>query len=143
MKNTARDATTSRAIPIRAAEPRPTVCAISIRLRPFAGDFFLRLGDRPFAQVTVRDSGIGIDPEDQVMVFDKFYEAGPITDHFSSHTRFGGRGVGLGLALVKGMVESHGGMVWLESAGTRVGGSAFHVLLPLLTSEAESGDDGR
>ena len=43
------------------------------------------------------------------------------------------------LSLVKGMVEAHGGMIWVESAGTggNVRGSAFHVLLPLAAEAAE------
>jgi hypothetical protein len=75
-------------------------------------------------------------------VFDRFYEVGRITEHFTSRTRFGGKGVGLGLSLVKGMVEAHGGMVWVESAGTTggTGGSAFHVLLPLAADISEAID---
>ena len=78
-------------------------------------------------------------------MFDRFYEIGRIAEHFTSQTRFGGKGVGLGLSLVKGMVEAHGGMVWVESAGTTggtrgAGGSAFHVLLPLAAATGEVGD---
>ncbi len=103
------------------------------RLRPFSPGFFKSPPATPLLQVTVQDNGIGINPDDHVKVFDKFFEVGDITGHFTSQTRFGGKGVGLGLALVRGVVEAHGGMVWVESPGTGLtdGGSAFHVLLPL------------
>lgn len=114
-------------------------------LRPFSASFFRNLAAEKLLQVTVRDSGVGIDPEEQPRVFDRFYEIGRIAEHFTSQTRFGGKGVGLGLSLVKGMVEAHGGMVWVESAGTAggtggAGGSAFHVLLPLATNIGEAVD---
>lgn len=103
------------------------------RLRAFSPTFFASPPAPRLLQLSICDSGVGIDPEDQLRVFDKFYEIGDITGHSTSRTRFGGKGVGLGLTLVKGMVEAHGGMVWVDSAGTGEGatGSAFHVLLPL------------
>jgi len=109
------------------------------KLRPFSATFFSNVSADRLLQITVRDSGVGIDPEEQLRVFDKFYEVGRIAEHFSSRTRFGGKGVGLGLTLVKGMVEAHGGMIWVESAGTGEGarGSAFHILLPLAAEAAE------
>lgn len=121
-----------------AAELKPREPA----LRQFSAAFFRNLNAEQLLQITVRDSGVGIDPEEQPRVFDRFYEIGPITAHFTSQTRFGGKGVGLGLSLVKGMVEAHGGMVWVESAGTSggtgdAGGSAFHVLLPLAATIGE------
>jgi hypothetical protein len=81
--------------------------------------------------------------EEQLRIFDKFYEVGDASQHFTSRTRFGGKGVGLGLALVKGIVEAHGGMVWVDSPGASPqtpGGSAFHILLPL-KQETEDNDD--
>lgn len=108
-------------------------------LRPFCSPFFAKLPQAPLLQVSVRDNGIGIPPEEQLRIFEKFYEIGDIDGHSTSHSGFGGKGVGLGLTLVKGMIEAHGGMVWVESAGTGRpdSGSAFHILLPLAdTSEA-------
>jgi PAS domain S-box-containing protein len=115
------------------------------KLCPFSASFFRDLTAEQLLQVTVRDSGVGIDPEEQPRVFERFYEIGRMAEHFTSQTRFGGKGVGLGLSLVKGMVEAHGGMVWVESAGTGggtrgAGGSAFHVLLPLAAATGEAGD---
>ena len=109
------------------------------KLHPFSPTFFTAPLPPRLLQVTVRDSGIGIAQEDQVRIFDKFYEVGDIAGHFTSQTRFGGKGVGLGLTLVKGMVEAHGGMVWVESSPL-LPGSAFHILLPLDGSQAAGGE---
>lgn len=117
---------------------------LETRLHAFSPNFFTNHPTGQLLQVSICDSGVGIDPEDQFRVFEKFTEIGEITSHSTSRTRFGGKGVGLGLTLVKGMVEAHGGMVWVESAGTGQGtGSAFHILLPLApeaVAEAEDAD---
>ncbi|MDX9709563.1 MAG: ATP-binding protein [Trichloromonas sp.] len=103
------------------------------QLRNFSTAFFTRPMSPRFLQLSFRDTGVGIDPAEQVRIFDKFYEIGPPDGHFTSRTSFGGKGVGLGLSLVKGVVEAHGGMAWVESPGTGEAqrGSAFHLLLPL------------
>lgn len=103
-------------------------------LRRFHADFIDRLENRWFLEVEVRDSGIGINYDEQIKIFDKFYEVGEIRHHSSGKHKFQGKGAGLGLAIVKGMVEAHGGMVWVESSlsdDTPERGSSFFVLLPL------------
>jgi signal transduction histidine kinase len=72
--------------------------------------------------VGVRDTGIGIAPEDQVHLFEKFYRVG-------SEETSGIEGTGLGLAIVKSIVEGHGGRVWVESE--RGQGSTFGFALPI------------
>jgi PAS domain S-box-containing protein len=72
------------------------------------------------AEVTVRDHGPGIRPEEQARIFDR-YERGRAAE--------GTGGLGLGLFLVRLLVEMHGGCVRLESAPGR--GTAFTVALPL------------
>jgi len=87
-----------------------------------------------FLEITVTDTGIGIDREDQVRVFDKFYEVGNIQEHSSGKVAFKAKGAGLGLSIAKGIVDMHGGEIWVESAGynpVRFPGSTFHILLPL------------
>ncbi|AMV72098.1 ATP-binding protein [Desulfuromonas carbonis] len=87
-----------------------------------------------FVELLVRDTGIGISDKDQVHIFDKFYEVGNIEEHFTGKTAFKGKGTGLGLTIAKGMVDKHGGEIWVESPGYDAQlcpGSVFHVLLPL------------
>ena len=85
--------------------------------------------------MTISDTGIGIEPEERHLIFDKFYEGGDVSRHFTSNSSFGGKGVGLGLTLVRGMVEAHGGMVWVDDSPTGAG-SSFNVLLPMEETHA-------
>ena len=73
-------------------------------------------------RITVKDTGIGIAPEDQERVFDAFYQ---VSGGLSGKTP----GTGLGLSLVRRFVEMHGGRIWLES--TLGAGSSFIFTLPL------------
>jgi signal transduction histidine kinase len=85
-------------------------------------------------QVTVSDTGIGIDPSDHDVIFEKFYQAGKLSLHSSGRTKFKGGGPGLGLAIARGVVNAHGGQLWVESPGydeQSCPGSQFHVLLPV------------
>jgi signal transduction histidine kinase len=73
-------------------------------------------------RLSIQDNGLGISPEDQIHIFDRFYRVRrPETDSIE--------GTGLGLAIVKSLVEAHNGQITLES---RLGeGSTFYVTLPL------------
>jgi signal transduction histidine kinase len=85
-------------------------------------------------EVIVSDTGIGIDPEFHDLIFVKFYQTGEIALHSSGKTKFKGGGPGLGLTIAKGIVEAHGGRIWVESPGhdeERCPGSKFHVVLPV------------
>ena len=75
---------------------------------------------------TVEDTGIGITPEDQAKIFEEFYRTPQAKE--MEH-----RGTGLGLPLVKRIVEGHGGTIEVESALSK--GSRFVFRLPLATSE--------
>jgi signal transduction histidine kinase len=86
------------------------------------------------AEITVRDTGIGIDEEHHELIFEKFYQVGGVALHSSGKTTFKGGGPGLGLALVRGVARAHGGKVWVESPGhdeTLLPGSTFHFQLPV------------
>jgi signal transduction histidine kinase len=87
-----------------------------------------------FLEVIIRDTGIGIDPDDSQVIFDKFVRLGNTALHSSSKTKFKGGGPGLGLRIAKGILESHGGAIWVESDGfdeKSCPGSTFHILIPM------------
>jgi signal transduction histidine kinase len=89
-----------------------------------------------FLEVIVTDSGIGISIEDQSLIFEKFGQLGRAELHSSGKTKFKGGGPGLGLAIARGIVEAHGGSIWVESTGydeKALPGSRFHILLPSRT----------
>ncbi|HWI53045.1 MAG TPA: ATP-binding protein [Symbiobacteriaceae bacterium] len=86
--------------------------------------------DVDFLEVAVKDTGIGIAPEDRKRVFEKFSQAG----------RERPEGTGLGLPLAKSLVELHGGCMWLESEPGR--GSTFHFTLPLCSEEGRISSHG-
>jgi signal transduction histidine kinase len=75
----------------------------------------------PYAQIQVADTGIGISPEFLPYVFERFRQAEGITQH---------GGLGLGLAIVRHLVELHGGTVCVESPGLGQG-ATFTAKLPL------------
>jgi signal transduction histidine kinase len=85
-------------------------------------------------EIAVRDTGIGLDAEHHELIFEKFYQVGDVALHSSGQTTFKGGGPGLGLALVRGVAQAHGGKVWVESPGqdeVNFPGSTFYLLLPL------------
>lgn len=89
---------------------------------------------KPEVEVLVRDTGIGIDKQHHELVFEKFYQTGELNLHSSGRTKFKGGGPGLGLAIVRGIVEAHDGRVWVESAGhdeKAYTGSSFYIRLPI------------
>ena len=73
-------------------------------------------------RVSVRDTGIGIAPEDQASVFDEFQQVGRPSDRSRE-------GTGLGLTLAKRFIELHGGRIWLKSEIGK--GTTFTFSLPL------------
>ncbi|MDL1912152.1 HAMP domain-containing histidine kinase [Chloroflexi bacterium CFX6] len=92
-------------------------------------------------EVTVTDTGIGISPEDQAVIFEKFGQLGRLDLHSSGKTKFKGGGPGLGLSISRGILEAHGGSIWVESEGydeKKCPGSTFHVLIPIRTESPES-----
>jgi two-component system phosphate regulon sensor histidine kinase PhoR len=88
---------------------------VEIRVIPYCGT-----GNTKIGEISVSDTGIGIPPEDLSKIFEPFYRGKNTT---------GESGVGLGLALVKEVVDLHGGKILVESEIGK--GSMFSVLLPL------------
>ncbi|MCL4871226.1 MAG: GAF domain-containing protein [Anaerolineae bacterium] len=84
--------------------------------------------DDGFVSISVSDTGIGIAPENQTKIFDRFYRA---EDSDIQQVP----GTGLGLAIVRSLVEMHGGSITVNSA---IGaGSTFTFTLPIVTSDGE------
>jgi len=93
-----------------------------------------------FIEVTVADTGIGISAEDQATIFEKFGQLGRVDLHSSGKTKFKGGGPGLGLPIARGILEAHGGSIWVQSAGhdeRRNPGSIFHILIPARTESSD------
>ncbi len=88
----------------------------------------------PGVEIVISDTGIGINMEDQELVFEKFYQTGKIDFHSSGQTEFKAGGPGLGLAIARGVILAHAGKIWVESLRNddqKLPGSKFHVQLPL------------
>ncbi|MFQ5648539.1 MAG: response regulator [bacterium] len=82
-----------------------------------------------YAVISVKDNGIGIEESEQGKIFEKFYEIQDSNYHSSSKEKFLGGGLGLGLPMVRAIVEAHGGSVRVNSK--KGSGSEFMVYLPL------------
>jgi len=103
----------------------------------------LERGDPKFqsggVEIIISDTGIGIDPRYIDLIFTKFYQTGELALHSSGKTKFKGGGPGLGLAIVRGIVQAHGGLVWAESPEydeVNCPGSDFHIILPTYLNTA-------
>ena len=97
-------------------------CRHAVRIEVECRD--CELQDRPAVQITVRDDGPGMTPDEAKWVFAPFYTTKP-------------KGTGLGLAIVTRIVEAHGGTILLESAPNM--GAAFTITLPRRVSERMNG----
>jgi GAF domain-containing protein len=94
----------------------------AVKFTPDGGRVDVRAARQDGAvQVTVRDTGIGIAPEDQERIFEEFSQVGRDPERSRE-------GTGLGLTLSKRYVELHGGRIWVESEPGH--GSAFSFTLP-------------
>ena len=101
----------------------------AVKFTPSGGRVLLRVEATPDeVRFSVRDTGPGIAPENQAHVWDRFWKSRTANRH----------GAGLGLAIARGIVEAHGGRIWLES---RLGeGSTFTFTLPLHPPPPEDED---
>ncbi|MGA7591012.1 MAG: response regulator, partial [Candidatus Sulfotelmatobacter sp.] len=101
----------------------------AVKFTPNGGEINIAcIDDRDFVSVSVTDTGIGIRPEDQKLVFEEFrqVEGTPDTAH---------QGTGLGLAITKRLVEQQGGRVSLESELGK--GSRFTFTIPAVAPTLE------
>ena len=79
-------------------------------------------GEAHYCRIWVQDTGIGIPPEEQSLIWERFYRP-------KDPLRVEAGGLGVGLAVVRSLTEAHGGRVWVDSAPGK--GSTFTVLLPI------------
>ncbi len=92
-----------------------------------------RLG--PCAEIRIQDTGIGIDPANHKIIFEKLHQLGKVELHSSSRTNFKGGGAGLGLAIAAGIIKALQGSIWVESPGydeEKLPGSTFFIRIPLV-----------
>lgn len=107
----------------RIAQVLTNLIGNAIKFTPAQGKVIVsaHMNGGAWAQVSIADTGPGIPSEELKKIFDEFYQV----------TRPGkekSRGVGLGLAISKKVVETHGGKIWVESEIGK--GSTFHFTLP-------------
>jgi len=109
----------------------------AIKYTPDGGSVKVSLGqDEAWAIGAVEDSGIGISPQELPLIFHEFYRT-------AEAKNIGGRGTGLGLPLVKRIVEGYGGKLEVKSEVGK--GSLFRFMLPLAvppSTKAPSGEQG-
>lgn len=107
----------------------------AIKYTPDHGNIYLTAqADEQSLRISVKDTGIGVAKEEQTRIFERFHTAGDPQLHSTSKTAFRGGGLGLGLAVCKGITEAHGGKIWVESPGfdpDKLPGSEFIVILPV------------
>src|SRR5690606_8778290 len=103
----------------RVAQVLSNLLANALKFTPEGGRIRLRAwqGDGE-VEIAVENSGAGIAPENLPHIFDRFWRA----------DRTGRTGAGLGLAIARGIVEAHGGRIWVESMPGET--TTFHFTVP-------------
>jgi len=107
------------------------MCCNAIKYWPEGGQITIKV--RPQVDgvvISIRDRGMGVPPAEHERVFERYFRLGD-----TARRRI--RGNGLGLYLVRGVVEAHGGSVAIESAGIPGEGTIVHMLLPWLPGAVE------
>ncbi len=110
-----------RGNPLRLRQMLENLLGNAIKYTPSGGRIEISLYPQDSQVVfKISDTGPGIPPEEQSRIFEKFYRASNVATESS--------GFGLGLAIVRSIVENHHGRVWVESALGK--GTTFYVVLP-------------
>ncbi len=113
----------------------------AIRFSPMGSDVYVQAQKLVNAEqgehllVTIDDQGKGVDPDKHARIFEKFYTT-------SAQNGSDRRGVGLGLAFSKMVIEAHGGTIWVESpytnsSGEEVKGCRFRFRIPVTDNDSE------
>lgn len=115
--------------PLRLRQMVDNLLDNAIKFTPENGRIHVTLSVQDtFLVLQIADTGIGIPAEDQPHVYNKFYRATNTRDRF--------KGAGLGLSIVKGIVDKHNGRIWLESHEHK--GTSFTIMLPLQSDHPKS-----
>lgn len=102
----------------------------AVRYTPEGGHISVKVkGGDIMASISVEDTGIGLTPEEAKMVFSRFWRAD------AGRTRESG-GLGIGLSVVKEIVDRHGG--WVQVEGAKDKGACFTIHIPLYDAEEEA-----
>ncbi len=110
--------------PFRMEQVLSNLVENAFKYSPHGGTVRVSLRQRGgLALLSVSDEGIGIPPDQQKLLFDRYFRARNV-----SARSFGG--LGLGLYISRDIVERHGGRIWVESEPGH--GATFHVALPLM-----------
>ena len=112
--------------PVRITQAVSNLLSNAAKYTPAGGHVALAVRDDEGVRISVQDDGIGIAPDSLDRVFELFAQVGSGTD--------GGHGLGIGLFLVRNVIEMHGGRVTAASAGAGQG-SCFTIALPPDTLE--------
>ena len=106
----------------------------AIKYTPDGGTIILRCETiKDKLKIQIKDSGIGIQKDEQQKIFEHFFSGSNTDLHSTSKTAFQGGGLGLGLSISKGIVEAHQGTIRVESVGkdeTKLPGSNFIIEIP-------------
>jgi signal transduction histidine kinase len=115
---------------INALKFTPDGGTITISAKPVTVD-----GKGEMCEISFKDTGIGLDPANKDIIFEKLYQVGKVELHSSGRTKFKGGGPGLGLAITAGILKAHHGKIWVESEGydeEKLFGSTFFIQLPFV-----------
>jgi signal transduction histidine kinase len=107
----------------------------AIKYTPNGGDIYISTRHNgQWVMILVRDTGIGIPRREQQRIFEQFYVLGSLEHHSTSKLAYRGGGLGVGLAIAKGIMEAHEGRIWVDSPGQdeeRLPGSTFYLAFPV------------
>jgi hypothetical protein len=116
----------------RLAQVLDNLISNALKFTPEGGTVEVRTrADDEHAMLEVSDTGIGISPEDQPRLFERFFRSSKADEQAIP-------GTGLGLAIVKAIVEAHSGRIEVESREGE--GTTFRVRLPLTVERRPSGE---
>jgi two-component system sensor histidine kinase KdpD len=110
------------------AEALTNLVENAAKYSPVGSEILLRaVAEGDELTVSVSDQGPGIAPDEAGRVFDKFYRSTRLSGHQSG-------GTGMGLAIARGIIEAHGGKIWLESTPGQ--GATFAFTIPVEWKQA-------